>query len=88
MALFQNTSKIGCYELELEIYNLIYTFLFKKTTNGLKRDDPGYYYTMRLTWNLKALLYFKCVLKMWRKDIFICHKCVERQNIVGHRCFR
>jgi hypothetical protein len=28
---------------------------------------------------------FKYVLKMWRIDIFICHKCGKRENIVGHR---
>ncbi len=28
---------------------------------------------------------FKYVLKMWRMDICIRHKCGERENIVGHR---
>jgi len=31
---------------------------------------------------------FKFVLKMWRMDTFIRHKCGERENIVGQRCFK
>ena len=41
-----------------------------------------------MTLHLKVLCTLKCVLKMWRMDIFIRHICGERKNIVGHRCIR
>ena len=35
---------------------------------------------------LKNYALFKCILKMWRIDKFIRHKCGEHKIIVGRRC--